>query len=105
MQNLPGFEINDKFLRGSQVTHEDEKEEDGSSRDIAGWLSGRRSDFERWVEETCQKAVIRTRGVLAEEIRGLSKRVEQMHDLLDQLERYVESQQEIQEEDGKNTEE
>lgn len=59
-----------------------------------GWLGERRADAERKLDEVCQHAIGRLRSVVAEEIRGLSKRVEQMHQVLDQLEQMVERQDE-----------
>ena len=55
------------------------------------WLAGRRNDVERIVGETCHRAIASVRGMLAEEIRSLSRRVERMHSLLDQLEHLVEA--------------
>lgn len=60
--------------------------------DVAAWLWARRADAERRLEELCQRAVGSMRGVVAEEIRGLSRRVEKMHKALDQLEQLVEMQ-------------
>lgn len=71
---------------------EDEKQpKEARGRDLASWLSGRKTEVERWVEESCQRAVAGARAVAAEEIRGLSRRVERMHGLLDQLERLVDA--------------
>lgn len=80
----------------------DDTPEGKSSGDIATWFAGRRSEVEKWVDETCQSAISKTRGVLADEIRGLSKRVEMMHELLDQLEHYVEASEESDAEDSKD---
>lgn len=63
-------------------------------RDVATWLDERRADAERRLEEICQKAIARLRAVAAEEIRVLSRRVEKMHQALDQLEQRIEKQAE-----------
>lgn len=76
------------------MSGDETKTHDPKHRDLAGWIAGRRGEVERWVEEACQRAVARTRGVVAEEIRALSRRVERMHELLDHLERIVETQKE-----------
>ncbi len=62
-----------------------EKAGEASVRDLGAWIVGRRS----WVEEACQGAVTRFRTVLVDEIRTLSRRVERLHDMLDQLEQMV----------------
>jgi hypothetical protein len=59
--------------------------------DLTVWLAGRRNEVERWIEDACQRAVVAGRGALGEEIRTLSRRVERMHALLDQLEHIVDS--------------
>ena len=59
-------------------------------------------DIASWFAETCQRAISKTRGVLADEIRGLSKRVEKMHELLDQLEHYVDDSEESDAEDSQD---
>ena len=64
----------------------------GSSRDLTSWFAGRRDNVERWVDETCRGAIARARGVVAEEIRGLSRRVERVHELLDQVEQMVDAE-------------
>ncbi len=71
------------------MSHEENRESPAESQDLVGWFAGRRSEVERWVEETSDVAVAKVRGVLANEIHALSKRVEQMHSLLDQLEQIV----------------
>jgi hypothetical protein len=79
---------------------EEDRPRDETPRDLTTWIAGRRSEVERWVEVTCQRAIIKVRSMLAEEIRGLSKRVDHMHELLDQLEQLVESQHELDEKAG-----
>lgn len=86
------------------MSETDETPESKGSGDIATWLAGRRSEVERWVDETCQHAISKTRGVLADEIRGLSKRVEMMHELLDQLEHYVDASEESDVEESEDDE-
>ncbi len=76
----------------------DEKEQvkrprSASSRELTKWFAGRRNNVERWVEETCRGAIAKARGVVAEEIRGLSRRVDRVHELLDQVEQMVDAQE------------
>lgn len=72
----------------------DGKQQEGvAPRDLTAWFVGRKSNVERWVDETCNRAIHKARSVVGEEIRGLSRRVEQMHELLDQLEQIVEAQE------------
>lgn len=82
------------------MSNEERPRDDVSTRDFTTWIAGRRGEIERWVELTCQRAIIKVRGMLADEIRGLSKRVDHMHELLDQLEQLVESQQGLDEKAG-----
>ncbi len=74
------------------VENEKQPQSDLPPLDVAAWLWERRADAERRLEDLCQRAVGRLRGVVADEIRGLSRRVEKMHKALDQLEQLVESQ-------------
>ena len=75
-----------------EENNETKRRRSGSSRELAKWFSGRRNNVERWVDETCRGAIARARGVVAEEIRGLSRRVERVHELLDQFEQMVDAQ-------------
>lgn len=67
------------------------RETENNSSEIAKRLADWRAEAERWVEDTCQRAVTRLKSVVVDEIRHLSRRVERMHELLDQLEQMVES--------------
>ena len=58
------------------------------------WLGERRAEAERKLDEVCQRAIGGFRTVIADEIRGLSRRIEQMHQILDQLKQMVELQKE-----------
>jgi hypothetical protein len=66
------------------------RETENNPSEIAKRLADWRAEAERWVEDTCHRAVSRLKSVLVEEIRHLSRRVERMHELLDQLEHMVE---------------
>ena len=69
-------------------------QKDNSQADFMSWFDGHWREVEKWVDTAVQSAVGRVRSMLVDEIRSLSKRVEQMHELLDQLEQLVESQNE-----------
>lgn len=71
-------------------------------RDVVSRLGERRAEAERWLEEICVRAISRLRVVAAEEIRGLSRRVERMHQALDQLEQRIERQPEGENEGGRD---
>jgi hypothetical protein len=70
---------------------DDESKDQRRPPSLTTWFIGRRSDVERWIEDAVQRSFNSGRAVLADEIRGLSRRVERMHMLLDQLEKMVDT--------------